>query len=526
MLYKDYLKLQNNKKESSGNSTQTVSYGSQYGYGTTGQNNGSTPQGVYGNYLNNGQVNVGAYGNYSTPVSYSGFLDSYVTPTGGSKITQPSYGGNPVSPNYVGAGYTANGGKSITFTPTSGAVKYADYANGNANVMNTGGNNAAGGNSGVGNTGAVATPTADAPAATESGTTAVRTDGTTRTDGIYGEYIRDRDRAITDAQNSYTAQMGRYGVNAEQLNDSGLAGSGYAAYLESKAYSDMRDEVQTANATYATNVRTADAKINESFANDLISVNNGTYTETDIDALAAKNGYSAEQITELKNAAATYTQNAQQSEFYKLSSSADAGTLTVNEILSGVTAKSISEDHATQLVSRLGSNIFRDGESNLLDYDNAKINYNNIINSPNVPDTVKTELENQFDAVYGFTSLSSAKIRGDGKNIENDLTSTAFGIAYNNNMFVTYNGTEYKIEEGGEVDLGTNEDLANVIKEKGVTKGLFAFGGKIYYKHKFGDGSTKVYVIQNRGNKATGDATKLFEDMFLSKKSSNSNSRK
>lgn len=522
MTYKEYLNQQNKKVSSGG--APTVSYGAQYG--TAAQNYGATSQGVYGNYLNNGQVNATAIGNYATPVSYSGVLDTYATPSGGGRITQPSYTGNVVSPNYVGAGYTANGGNNISFTPTSGAVKYADYANGNAKVMNTGGNNAAGGNSAAGNTGAVATPNADAPTATESGATAVRTDGTTRTDGIYGEYIRDRDRAIVDAQNSYKAQTGRYGVNAEQLNNSGLAGSGYAAYLESKAYTDMRDEVQAANATYATNVRTADAKINESFANDLISVNNGTYTETDIDALAAKNGYSADQIAELKNAAATYTQTAQQSEFYKLSSSADAGTLTVNEILSGVTAKSISEDHATQLVSRLGSNVFRDGESNLLDYDNAKINYNNIINSPNVPEKVKTELETQFNEVYGFTSLRTAKIRGDGKNIENDLTSTAFGIAYNNDMFVTYNGTKYKIEEGGEVDLGTNKDLAEVIEKEEVTAGLFAFKGKIYYKHKFGDGSTKVYVIQNRGNKATGDATKLFEDMFLSKKSSNSNSRK
>ena len=56
------------------------------------------------------------------------------------------------------------------------------------------------------------------------------------------------ERAAVDAQNSYRKNLSVYGARAEALAGAGLAGSGYADYLDSKAYATMRGEVQAARA--------------------------------------------------------------------------------------------------------------------------------------------------------------------------------------------------------------------------------------------------------------------------------------
>ncbi len=56
------------------------------------------------------------------------------------------------------------------------------------------------------------------------------------------------ERAMVDAQNSYRQNLSGYGARGEALLGAGLAGSGYADYLDSKAYATMRGEVQAARA--------------------------------------------------------------------------------------------------------------------------------------------------------------------------------------------------------------------------------------------------------------------------------------
>lgn len=56
------------------------------------------------------------------------------------------------------------------------------------------------------------------------------------------------ERAMVDAQNSYRQNLSGYGARGEALGGAGLAGSGYADYLDSKAYATMRGEVQAARA--------------------------------------------------------------------------------------------------------------------------------------------------------------------------------------------------------------------------------------------------------------------------------------
>lgn len=59
---------------------------------------------------------------------------------------------------------------------------------------------------------------------------------------------KERQRAIVDADASYQLNTSAYGANAERLASMGLTNSGYADYLKSQSYAQMRGEVQYANA--------------------------------------------------------------------------------------------------------------------------------------------------------------------------------------------------------------------------------------------------------------------------------------
>ena len=59
---------------------------------------------------------------------------------------------------------------------------------------------------------------------------------------------KERQRAIVDANVSYQLNTSAYGANAERLAGMGLTNSGYADYMKSQSYAQMRGEVQYANA--------------------------------------------------------------------------------------------------------------------------------------------------------------------------------------------------------------------------------------------------------------------------------------
>lgn len=114
-------------------------------------------------------------------------------------------------------------------------------------------------------TGAQQTPTKTTPAVTEIATET----STAETGGAmtYEEYIAQmkdgyakdleaakkdaeivKERAMADAQSSYSQNMATYGANAETVAQMGLTGGGYSDYLNAQAYAQKRADVQTANA--------------------------------------------------------------------------------------------------------------------------------------------------------------------------------------------------------------------------------------------------------------------------------------
>lgn len=472
MLYSDYLKMQKNANKGAVSGVPNsptsytapqVTYGSMLGAVSpySAQGTGQPTAGLYGNYINSQAVANG--GNNMAPSYSSGVADqvkySSAPSTVGGNVT---YGNS--TPNSVGDGTGDQNG--------NGGVKYSDNTAGDQNGENTG------------NVGQVSTPV--------------------RTDGIYGDYLAQREKAISDAQNSYAAFTSRYGTQAEQMAQSGMTGSGYSDYMKSRAYTQMRDETQAANATYAENVRRADATIREAYANDLIGFNNGTYTEADIDALATKNSYSAEQVEGLRSAAAEYTKKAQDDYFYTLKEKVTAGTLTLDEILSATERNDISTDHRDTLVNEIIPNMYKDSEGKIITREEAQKKLDKVMKEFGDSSEVYKNATKQYNNLFGAgATISQDEIKytffgSDGLK-DNELESVG------NNFNVKVRGKTYHLESKGLVKKWSGAAL--FAKAEGYnTDTMFKYGSGLYF---YRDG--KVYEIGTRAHSYSEDVKNLLK---------------
>lgn len=484
MLYSDYLKIQESEQKARKDAVKTA------------QVNGA--QTYYG----------------GAPVTYGSMLGA-VSPYSSQGSVQPSYG---VYGNYVNAQALANGGGnaiknngvsgmgavgySSAPTATVGSVTYGDgaQASGNGTGAGSENNGATYGSGSVengGNTGSDTTAGAEKTAVTATDT-ATDTATTPRTDGVYGEYLAARDRAILDAQNSYRANTAKYGSQAEAMAKSGMSGSGYADYMKSRAYTQMRDEVQTANAKYSENVRTADATIRELFANDLIGVNNGTYTEADIDALAIKNGYSIEQVDELRSAAQKYTETAQNNYFYGLKEKANAGSLSMDEIVSAYEKKDISDEHRAYLASAIIPKMFKDSENGFVDIEEARSQLDDIKKAFGEESNEYKMANARYKNVYGGgNALTASRIKWVEDITDYELNDPG------NNFRIKVDGVSYRLQFGGEV-TGDDSVLEFANDNRYNEDTIFEKNGSLYFYR-----NGKVYSVRARTNSYKGDFDKL-----------------
>lgn len=131
----------------------------------------------------------------------------------------------------------------------------------------------------------------------------------------------ERQRANVDAQNAYHHAMPTYGTTAASLSALGLTGSGYSDYLDSKAYGQMRADMNAANRTKQLAVNDAATVKNTAYANadatymgyleqkeaNRKNVLNSMYenldslTDADIDAIAKINGIDASDVEYIKS---------------------------------------------------------------------------------------------------------------------------------------------------------------------------------------------------------------------------------
>ena len=87
----------------------------------------------------------------------------------------------------------------------------------------------------------------------------------------YGKAEMDYDKAVLDAEQRYQKSLSNYGATKEQLMDAGLTNSGYAKYLDDRAYATRSSEILAAQAGKAEAERAADTAYNDEYTKYLLS---------------------------------------------------------------------------------------------------------------------------------------------------------------------------------------------------------------------------------------------------------------
>lgn len=115
----------------------------------------------------------------------------------------------------------------------------------------------------------------------------------------YEQALRDYDKAVVESDRRYAKNRADGGAMSEQLYEAGLANSGYANYLNDRAYAVRSSEILAAHAAKAEAERVADQKYDDSYSQYLLTqAENQAKTKTALaEKLEASSG--AESLAEL-----------------------------------------------------------------------------------------------------------------------------------------------------------------------------------------------------------------------------------
>lgn len=115
----------------------------------------------------------------------------------------------------------------------------------------------------------------------------------------YEQALRDYDKAVVESDRRYAKNRADGGAMSEQLYESGLANSGYANYLNDRAYAVRSSEILAAQAAKAEAERVADQKYDDAYSQYLLTqAENQAQTKTALDEkLEVSSG--AESLAEL-----------------------------------------------------------------------------------------------------------------------------------------------------------------------------------------------------------------------------------
>ncbi len=350
----------------------------------------------------------------------------------------------------------------------------------------------------------------------------------------------ERDREIVDANSSYKQNLATYGANAEALAGMGLTGSGYGDYLNSRAYAQMRSDVQQAKAkktktvndalytegqaknaadsTYYSNLQTIADNKNKAYAELLNGANTGVYTADQIPELAKNYGLDGSQTESLIAAANDYEtrraegvkaslgndigainsavavgdispdegnnliSSAQENNFNNFSSAIDNGTVDISAIESAKENGEISTEHYTKLKVKWNSQIsadesfFKNGVA-LLSKSDAQSYLNNYINHSWADNNKVNALKAIFEKLYTPITPSIKYNNESGKD---------------NMSVIGPDGTIYRVQyaNGGAecTDALVNEVAAGLSNDT-----VFGYNGNIYVKR-----GGKNYQLEKR----------------------------
>ncbi len=238
----------------------------------------------------------------------------------------------------------------------------------------------------------------------------------------YAEADRLRAQAERDAWLSFEKSAPTYGAQGESLARSGLAGSGYSAYLEGRNYATARNEVSAAGATAAKSKAAADmtyadaeADINEKVIEGKAAADT-TYNEFEngIQAqIIADNKEKDEQfqivLKEIEDGTATYTEDQIKAMGF--------GEVQTNALISKATEKNTAAE-LTASVTALSDEFAELGEN----FDVGKVD--ELLAQEGLSDTDKQTLEG-IKKTYVDNIVNDAKTVFAGGNAE-DIAETLY----------------------------------------------------------------------------------------------------
>ena len=324
----------------------------------------------------------------------------------------------------------------------------------------------------------------------------------------YAEAMRER--GLVDARSAYEQSRSSYGSNAQEFSRAGLQGSGYSQYLDSKAYTQMRDDQQSVNANadkaietaryneqvanneadglYASYLEEKESAQKNMFANLFDNIEN--LTTSDISTLGSMYGLSEEQIKTLTDKRQNVSYQSlldggyDKSTLDTMLSSGDITQTRYDELLKGLQNPS----------GIITSESFVGSDGNLISRDDAQDTINQLKDN-GVSEDVVNSAQETFDAIYNIKTNDVTYRKDGGK----DRAGEA-----GNNFSVESGDTTFYVQYSG-------EEVSNDVKNAALslTDGtVFMYHGKVYMKL---DG--EVYGVEKRSNSYAKSWKKLKEHL-------------
>jgi hypothetical protein len=329
----------------------------------------------------------------------------------------------------------------------------------------------------------------------------------------------ERQRASVDAQNTYDRGRSAYGSNAEALSAMGLTGSGYGQYLDSKAYAQMRGDMNAANALKSAAVTDAQARRENSYAQADASYMDYLNTQ----ATNKQNAYISmlgtitadTPLSEIENFAGAYGLSPEQIEALKTTREDRIKTyLDTNDYDVDTLKRLLGEDHAsysdylTKLQGTVGSidsSWFRDEETGELVSKQKAQEVLNGLKSYGLTEEQMQKAQEVLDATYAISSGGSVTFNRDG--LLDNTHDVTTGTEGNNISVKDGDGKKYRVQYSGE------NDESGAVKKAAEARGLkegdvFMYKDKVYVIQ---DG--KCYGIEKRDNAYAGHWSALLDKL-------------
>lgn len=311
----------------------------------------------------------------------------------------------------------------------------------------------------------------------------------------------ERQRASVDAQNAYDRGRSAYGSNAEALSAMGLTGSGYGQYLDSKAYAQMRGDMNAANALKSAAVTDAEARRDNAYAQADASYMDYLNTQE----TNKKNAYVSmlgtitadTPLSEIENLANAYGLSPEQIETLKATRNdkiLNAGTYTKDDLIEmfgeGTPKfeeyfKKIQDDAAM-----LDSSAFYDEEGNL----RPKSEVAEFISGYKQAGVDTTELEKEFNDKY-TAKTAGVTFNNDGGVDNPGKAGNNFSVKAMVYPDKTSGGRGSKEKKIFRVEY-TGEEVSDAAKQAGSDlddNTVFKYDGNLYVKR-----NGQIYAIGAR----------------------------